>query len=122
MSCRLVNVRIQVSRPALTHVSDRQTLKLGDTSTVGEFDGVLEETTEEEREALCGLDSSPTMRFIAYRNWGLRVRDRLKVLDVKERWRPRFGHLSGLEFVVLSTSNSFRGIVAFLGAAQAEAK
>jgi hypothetical protein len=62
------------------------------------------------------------MRFVSERSWLLRARDRLKVLDVKERWRPRFGHLSGLEFVVLSTANSFRGIVAFLGAAQAEAK
>jgi hypothetical protein len=115
-------VRIQVARPAPTLVTDRQTLKLGDTVTVAELSGVLEETTEEEREALCGLDASPTMRFIAYGSWLLKVRDRLKVLDVKWRHRPRFGHLNGLEFVVLSVANSFRGSVAYLGAAQAEAK
>ena len=122
MSCRLVNVRIQVSRPAPTHVTDRHTLKTGDTATVGELSGVLEETTEEEREMLCGLDASPTMRFIAYGSWFLRVRDRLKVLDVKWRHRPRFGHLGGAEYVVLSVVNSFRGGVAYLGAAQAEVK
>ena len=122
MSCRLVNVRIQVSRPAPTHVTDRHTLKTGDTATVGELSGVLEETTEEEREMLCGLDASPTMRFIAYGSWLLRVRDRLKVLDVKWRHRERFGHLGGVEYVVLSVVNSFRGSVAYLGAAQAEAK
>ena len=122
MSCRLVNVRIQVSRPAPTHVTDRHTLKTGDTATVGELSGVLEETTEEEREMLCGLDASPTMRFIAYGSWLLRVRDRLKVLDVKWRHRQRFGHLNGVEYVVLSVVNSFRGGVAYLGAAQAEAK
>ena len=122
MSCRLANVRIQVSRPAATTMTDRQTLKMGSTSTVGELSGCLEETSEEEREALIGLDSTPAMRFISERSWLLRTRDRLKVLDVKERWRARFGHLSGLEFVVLSTANSFRGIVAFLGAAQSEAK
>jgi len=122
MSCRLVNVRIQVSRPAPTHVTDRHTLKTGDTSTVSELSGVLEETTEEEREMLCGLDASPTMRFISYDSWLLRVRDRLKVLDVKWRHRPRFGHLGGAEYVVLSVVNSFRGGVAYLGAVQAEAK
>ena len=120
MSCRLVNVRIQVSRPAKTHVTDRQTLKLGDTSTVGELSGVLEETTEDEREMLCGLDVSPTMRFICYGSWLLRTRDRLKILDVMWRHRPRFGHLNGIEYVVLSVVNSFRGSVAYLGAAQAE--
>ena len=116
----MVNVRVQISRPAATTVSDRQTLKMGSTSTIGEFSGNLEETTEEEREALCGLDASPTMRFIAYSNWQIHVRDRLKVLDVKWRWRWRFGHLSGVEYVVLSTTNSFRGAVAYLGPAQAE--
>ena len=122
MSCRLVNVRMQVARPAPTHVTDRQTLKLGDTSTVGEFSGCLEETTEDEREALFGLDGNPTMRFIAYGSWLMRVRDRLKVLDVLWRHRPRFGHLNGAEYVVLSVVNSFRGAVAYLGAAQAEGR
>jgi len=120
LSCRLVNVRVQISRQNPTHVTDRQTLKLGDRVTVAELSGVLEETTEQEREALCGLDGSPDMRFIAYGSWLVRTRDRLKVLDVMWRHRPRFGHLGGAEYVVLSVVNSFRGGVAYLGAAQAE--
>ena len=120
MSCRLVNVRVQISRQDKTEVTDRQTLKTGNRRIVAEVSGVLEETTEQEREALMGLDGSPDMRFIAYGNWALRVRDRLKVLDVKWRHRPRFSQLSGSEFVVLTTTNSFRGMVAFLGPAQAE--
>lgn len=120
MSCRMVNVRVQVSRPAATTVSDRQTLKRGDTSIIGEFDGNLEETTEEEREALAGLDDAPSMRFVIYRNWQLQVRDRLKVIGVKWRHRPRFGHLNGVEYVVLTTTNAVRGMVAYLGPAQAE--
>ena len=116
----MVNVRVEVSRPAATSVSDRQTLKMGATSPIGEFDGNLEETTEEEREALAGLDDAPSMRFIIYRNWQLKVRDRLRVLDVKWRWRWRFAHLNGLELVVLSTTNAVRGMVCYLGPAQAE--
>ena len=120
MSCRLVNVRVHVSRQDPTDLSDRHTLKAGNRRVIAELSGVLEETTEQEREALVGLDDAPDMRFIAYGNWQIHVRDRLKVLDVMWRHRPRFGHLSGTEYVVLTTTNSFRGNVAFLGPAQAE--
>jgi len=120
MSCRLVNVRVEVLRPDATRLSDRRTLTLGNVRQVAVLDGVLEETTEEEREALAGLDTAPSMRFIAYHNYLLRVRDRLRVTDVKQRWRERYGHLNGQRYVVLSAVNSFRGIVAFLGPAQAE--
>ena len=118
MSERLVNARVEVWRQRPAAVSDRRTVRLGDSYQVAVLDGALEETTEEERQALAGLDSVPAMRFIAYRNYLLKVRDRLKVTDVKERWRERFGHLNGTEYVVLSTTNAFRGTVAFLGAAQ----
>jgi len=120
VSCRLVNVRVEILRPDATKLSDRHTLTFGNSRQVAVLDGSLEETTEEEREALAGLDASPTMRFIAYHSYLLRVRDRVRVEAVKDRWRERFGHLSGQEYVVLSTSNSFRGTVGFLGPASAE--
>jgi hypothetical protein len=115
----MVNVRVEASRERAAAVTDRQTMRRGDLYQLAVLDGVLEETTEEERQALAGLDGSPSMRFIAYHNFLLRPRDRLKVADVKERWRERYGHLSGAEYIVLSATNSFRGVVAFLGPAQA---
>jgi hypothetical protein len=115
----MVNVRAEVTRERAAAVTDRQTMRRGDLYQLAVLDGVLEETTEEERQTLAGLDGSPSMRFIAYHNYLLKVRDRLKVTDVKERWRERYGYLSGTEYVVLSTTNSFRGVVAFLGPAQA---
>lgn len=120
MSERLVNVRVDVRRPKASGVTDQGTVKLGETYQLAVLDGALEETTEEERQALAGLDASPSMRFIVEHNWLIRVRDRLRVTDVKERWRERFGHLGGEEYVVLSTTSSFRGMVAFLGPLQAE--
>lgn len=95
-------------------------MTFGASRQVAILDGSLEETTEEEHEALAGLDAAPSMRFIAYHNYLMRPRDRVKVEQVKERWRERFGHLSGQEYVVLSTANSFRGTVGYLGPAQAE--
>jgi len=116
----MVNVKVGIWRPAPTQLSDRHTARPGELQQIGEVDGVLEETTAEERQTMIGLDKSPSMRFIAYRRWLLKVRDRLRVLEVKHRWRDRDGHLSGAEFVVLSVVNSFRGAAVFLGPAQAE--
>lgn len=121
MSRYLVNVTMAFTRRGDTRLTDRQTLAAGERQRVATLDGVLEETTDEEKAGFAGLDAAPSMRFIAYRSWLLKAQDRGRVLRVLHKWRDRYSYLSGRQYLVLSTVNSNRGTVAFLGPAEAEA-
>lgn len=116
----LNNVVVEVTRRGETSVSGRNTLQAGGWSQVGELTGAMEETTEEERQAYAGEDGVPTMRFVCYQSWLLRPKDRLRVSNVLFKWRQRYGHLSGTQYTIVSTANSCRGMIAYLGPVQSE--